>query len=363
MVQEIVLEEVGPAESWPDGLARVRGAQVSLEGTLRDVLAALENGGLQIALIMKGQDRFEGIMTDGHVRRALLSGASLQDKLSSFVCRDFVSVTPRTPRAEVLDLMQALVIRHVPVVDENGRLQGIHLLNELIQQSPLENQAVILAGGKGTRLRPLTESIPKPLLKVAGRPILERLVLHLNGHGVKKIHLAINYLGHMIEEHFGQGEQFGCQISYLREERPLGTAGPLALLNPKPCHPILVMNGDLVTQFDVRALLEHHSYCENHLTIGTRPFLYRLPFGCLELDGQKVHKIEEKPLLTRMVNAGIYVLEPWLIDEIPNNEEFPMTELIATVLARGGRVGACEVNDDWQDIGRKDELDRARAGI
>ena len=279
-----------------------------------------------------------------------------------FLRRDFVSVGPEVSRAEVLDTMQSRRVLQVPVLNSEGDFLGLHLLSRLLLPKNLPNEAVILAGGKGIRLRPLTENIPKPLLKVAGRPILERLVLHLQSYGIHRIHLAVNYLGHLIEQHFGDGSDFGCKISYLREESPLGTAGPLSLLSRRPNDPILVMNGDLVTQFNVREMLTSHERNGNAITIGSRAFVQRIPYGCLKLEGQRVVGIREKPLVSQMVNTGIYVVDPTLLEHVPRGEEYPMTTFITKAVDSGVRVGVYEINDDWLDIGQKDELQRARSG-
>ena len=186
------------------------------------------------------QGRVIGTLTDGDVRRALLAGSTLGDRgLQAIMHRDFAHVTPATGRAEVLDIMRARNINQLPVLDEHGRLCGLHTIAQMISRDDLPNSAVVLAGGRGTRLHPLTESIPKPMITVAGRPILERLVLHLMSCGIRDIHISVNYLAHVIESHFGDGSRFGCRIRYLRETEPLGTGGPLALLNPEPTLPIV----------------------------------------------------------------------------------------------------------------------------
>jgi NDP-sugar pyrophosphorylase family protein len=224
------------------------------------------------------------------------------------------------------------------------------------------NWAVVMAGGQGVRLRPLTESLPKPMLQVAGRPILERIVLNLVGFGVKRIFLSINYLGHVIEDHFGDGARFGIRIEYLREPEPLGTAGALAMLPEAPGEAVLVMNGDLVTSADLGALLDFHVAGGYAATIGIRRYLHTIPFGCVEREDGLVRRVDEKPTIAKEVNGGIYAVEPSLLALVPRGVPSTMPALIEGALARGERVAAFEIHDDWIDVGQREQLARAREG-
>jgi NDP-sugar pyrophosphorylase family protein len=271
-------------------------------------------------------------------------------------------VTPAAGRAEVLDLMQARTLEQIPVVNADGTLGGLHLMHEVIGTVERPNWAVIMAGGKGVRLRPITEHLPKPMIPVAGRPILERLVLHLVGSGVRRIFLAINYLGHLVENHFGNGSRFGCHIEYLREQQPLGTGGALRLLPEPPPGPMLVMNGDLVTQVDVGALLDYHRQGGHVATMGVRLYAHTVPFGCVETRAGRITELVEKPDLTRLINTGLYVLNPALIERVPADQEFPITDLFTGCLERGESVGAYELIEDWIDVGQREQLRQAREG-
>ena len=228
------------------------------DDTIRGAMESLQRGAVEICLVVDDQQRVVGCMTDGDVRRALLDGFGMESPMLPHIQQQLVSVSPEVGRAEVLDLMRTRVIEQIPVLDSESRLQGLHLLRELLGAQERPSWAVIMAGGRGERLRPLTDSIPKPMVLVAGRPILERIVLHLVGYGIHHIYLAIGYKGEQIEKHFGDGGDFGCRISYLREDQPLGTGGPLSLLPDRPEHPQLVLNADLVTQFDVGQMLSRH---------------------------------------------------------------------------------------------------------
>jgi dTDP-glucose pyrophosphorylase len=335
--------------------------EVPLLARLLDAMLSLERSGAEIVLVMENS-RLVGVMTDGDIRRALLNGATLESPLAGFAQRSFTSVRPGTGRAEVLDLMQARTLNEIPVVDAEGRLVGLHLLHQLVGKSVRPNWAVIMAGGQGTRLRPVTEHVPKPMIRVAGRPILERLVLHLVGHGIRRVFLAVNYLGHQVEEHFGDGATFGCRVEYLREREPLGTGGALSLLRQPPTDPLLVLNGDLVTQFDVGRLLDFHAQGGFAATMGVCGYAHTVPFGCVETTANRVTRFEEKPVMMRQVNAGIYVLSPAVLSRVPTGRAFPITTLFEEALARGDPLGAYHIEDDWIDVGQREQLQRARNG-
>ncbi len=329
--------------------------------TLFEALEVLQKGAAGIALVQDAEGRLLGILTDGDVRRALLERASLNDPVASYVSQHATTVSPQAPRAEVLDLMQALKIHQVPVVDEAGYVKGLHLLHEVLGAVDRPHWAVIMAGGRGVRLGDLTSNTPKPMLKVAGRPILERLILHLVGFGIRRIFLSVHYLPEIIQTHFGDGSRFGCKIEYLSENQPLGTGGALSLLPEKPVHPVLVCNGDLITQADIDAMIRFHEDEQFDMTVGVRDYSYQIPFGCAELDGKKLVSLSEKPSMVHHINAGMYLIAPSVLAMVPESY-FPITDLIQSCLDSGKRVGAWRVEDDWIDVGQRHELDRARNG-
>jgi dTDP-glucose pyrophosphorylase len=328
---------------------------------LVDAMWTLEKGGAEIALVVDDSDRLIGTLTDGDIRRALLGQVSLDAPLAPHVQRKFTSVSPETPRADVIELMRARGIGQIPILAPDGRLIGLHLLREIVGNQERPTWAVIMAGGQGRRLFPMTATIPKPMIRVAGRPILERIVLHLVGHGIRRIFLSVHYLAHVVEEHFGDGSQFGCVIEYLREDRPLGTGGALALLPQTPSAPFLVMNGDLVTQADIGAMLDAHERGGPRATLGVRRYFHTVPFGCVEVEGDRIRHMEEKPRLSQLVNAGIYVLDPSLLARLPQGE-FGLPDLLQDCLDRGEDVRTFEIEGDWVDVGQRDQLKVAREG-
>ena len=336
--------------------------------SIREVMLRIDRGAVAIALVVGSDGRLVGTVSDGDIRRALLSGAGLDDSAAPFVSRRPVTVSEVTDRAAVLDLMRARRLNQIPVVDGSGRLIGLHVVRELLGADEKPNLAVVLAGGRGTRLGSLTASTPKPMLPVAGRPILERIVLHLVGSGFTQIYLAVGHLAEQIRRHFGDGSEHGCRIGYLEEDpaEPLGTGGPLrALLELEPTltDPLLVMNGDLVTSFSVADILEHHNRVGASVTVALREYAHEVPFGVAlldESDPQLMARLEEKPRWAGLVNAGVYVVEPRLLGLIPIGVTYPITELIQTCLDRGDRVAGWHLADEWHDIGRPSEFARAR---
>ena len=336
---------------------------VPAASTILDALKAIEAGGEAITFVVDGDERVIGCLTDGDVRRAILRGASLEDRvLPQVMRRDFTAATPQDGRAEVLDLMRARQIERIPVLSSDQRLSGLHTMRQLVSMAERPNRVVILAGGKGTRLHPITEQVPKPMVTVAGRPILERLILHLVSCGLSRFSISINYLGHMIEEHFGDGSRLGCEIDYLREAEPLGTGGPLSLL-PAPSLPVVVLNGDLITQCDVGDLLDFHGRGDYTATLGIRPYTVEVPFGVAEVEGGRLLSLREKPTERTLINAGIYVLSPEAVAAVPAGKEYPITALFESLLAEGKAVGAHVLEAEWLDVGRHDELRRARGVI
>ena len=301
-----------------------------------------------------------GTASDGDIRRAILKGYPLDSPLEPHINRDCFTVSPDESRAKVLDIMKARRFAQVPIVNDDRRVVGIHLLHDILGQQALPNWAVIMAGGKGSRLRPYTENVPKPMLKVAGRPILERIVLHLVSHGIKHIFISVNYLSHVIESFFSDGSHYGCRITYLRETEPLGSGGALSLLPEVPKHPLLLMNGDLVMDANVAAMIDFHLKHDFYATMGVTSYAHEVPYGAVNIKNNRIIYLEEKPLLQRNINAGIYVLSSEAVKAVPKSIFFPITELFLTALNTGRACGAYYVGGDWLDIGHPDELKRAR---
>ncbi|MPY98491.1 MAG: NTP transferase domain-containing protein [Actinophytocola sp.] len=335
------------------------------ESSLRNCLAAMQATGFDAAFLVDSESRLIGVVTADAVRDALVNGRDVDASASDLAAEPTAVAGPDDSRARAVDVMRAVGVSQVPVVDDDGKVVGVHASNGMLPTLRRKNWAVIIAGGFGKRLAPVTNNIPKPMVRVAGRPILEHLVLHLAASGVRRIFLSVNYLGHMIEDHFGDGSAFGCSIEYLWDDhdQPLGTGGPLSLLwdsGARPEWPVLVMNGDLVTGFAVGKLLDAHEAGGAMATIAASEYHHEVPFGVLESDNGRLLRVSEKPVHTWPVNSGIYVLNPLLLSRVPMGTMYPITKLFEQCLDRGEPVGVWQMDDPWQDVGKPEELARAR---
>lgn len=347
-----------------DGAADVwRKTLVPADGTLQQAISCLDSSALQIALAVSPDGTLVGTITDGDIRRGLLRGLTLSSPLVSVVRREPLVVPPDIDRATVLQLMKANVYSAIPVVDPDRKIVGLHLLKELIAPSERPNVMVIMAGGKGTRLRPQTENCPKPLLPVAGKPLLEHIIEKVREDGVLHFVLAVHYLGHMIEEYFGDGSKWNVQIRYLREESPLGTAGALSLLHPRPDRPLLVTNGDVLTDIRYGELLDFHSHHNAAATMAVRLHEWQHPFGVVRTKGVDIVGFEEKPIARTHINAGIYVLEPEALDRLTVGQPCDMPTLFSRLQAKGARTIVYPMHEPWLDAGHVDDLGRAETQL
>lgn len=333
---------------------------VSPDKSLIYCMNVIDKSGVGIALAVNHDLRLIGTVSDGDIRRALLNGFPLESSIFPHINKNCFTVSPSVSRTDVLDIMQARKFEQVPVIDQEKKVVGLHVLHNLLGNSIRPNWAVIMAGGKGTRLRPLTEQIPKPMLKVAGRPIIERIILHFISYGIRKIFLAVNYLAHIIEDYFGDGSKYGCAIEYLREEEPLGSGGALSLLPEKPTHPILVMNGDLIVNINISDMFEFHNLNKCYATMGVYGYTHEVPFGCVETHQGKIIQLVEKPVLEKTINAGIYILSPAAVASVPPECFFPITHLFDESLKNDIACGAFVIENEWLDVGRPKELKQAR---
>lgn len=343
---------------------------VSPPTSLKQVLETIQSTVYKICLVTDEASKILGTITDGDCRRALLKGASLDTKAEEIMHRDCVVVDSSFSMEQINFLMRTTQLKQIPVVDAKNTVVDI-VCEASVTQGTGENQprklpnaALILAGGKGTRLRPLTENIPKPMLPVGGRPMLERLIQQLVFHGITDLYISINYLGHIIENYFADGSAYGCKITYIREEKELGTAGPLRLMSDQINKPFLVVNGDLVTTVDFGAFLDFHAAHEFDLTVGVSHYKVQVPFGVIETNEQgQVTDIVEKPVQDFTINTGLYIVDPALISYIPPRELVPMTDFIETVIERGRSVGAFPIHESWADVGLPEQYQNVNASL
>ena len=326
------------------------------ESTAADALRRFRENGRGMGVVVDGSDRVLGTLTDGDIRRAVLAGSSLETHVSALVAGRPVVVSPMTPDVEVLELLRAHRLRTVPVV-EAGELVGVRFL-EGVPEGRIPRTAVIMAGGRGSRLRPVTDKVPKPLLKVGSMSIVERLIAGLRAAGIEEVFLAVNYLAEVFEERLGAGEGLGVAIHYLREEHAMGTAGALSLLPPGDRGPILVANGDILTTVDFARLFDYHWRHQGAITVAGVEYRSVIPYGVLRNVEHHLLAIDEKPERNDFCSAGIYVLEPDVLRLLPPKEALGMPELIAEVLAEGRAVHVFPILEAWYDIGETAQFER-----
>ncbi|APG29032.1 hypothetical protein A7E78_05555 [Syntrophotalea acetylenivorans] len=329
------------------------------QASLREAISVLQNGAKQIALVVDKERRLLGTITDGDLRRAMLGGVTMEASAASVMQRSFIAGREKMEKADVFALMQEKLIRHVPLLNRAGILVDLAWISDLIQQDQLDLSAVVMAGGFGKRLLPLTESLPKPMLPVGDRPVMEHIIGNLRGAGIRDVNVTTHYMPEKIINYFGNGRNFGVRINYVSEDRPLGTAGALGLM-PVPDRPMLVVNGDIMTQVDYRAMQAFHREHEADLTVGVRQYDLQIPYGVMVCEGAEVRKLSEKPNHKFLVNAGIYMLEPAVHRFIPRNERFDMTELIEALIRDGRRVVSFPIMEYWLDIGQHEDYQQAQ---
>ena len=338
-----------------------RSTLLPADATLQQAIRNLDKTGLQISLVVSPDGVLAGTLTDGDVRRGLLRGLDLNSPIETIIHREPLLVPPQLGRETVLQLMQANKVHQLPIVDEARHVVGLHLWDSLMVPGERPNLMVIMAGGRGVRLRPHTENCPKPMLPVGEKPMLVHIIERAKAEGFQHFVLAIHYLGHMIEDYFGDGSTLQVKISYLREEAPLGTAGAISLLNHRPVEPFLVTNGDVLTDIHYGELLDFHCRHAAAATMAVRLHEWQHPFGVVRIKGVDIIGFEEKPVARSHINAGIYVLEPSALDHLKLNEHCDMPTLFDRLRKDGERTIVYPMHEPWLDVGRKEDYQAANS--
>lgn len=325
------------------------------EAILQEAIRTLNDAAIRIALVVDPGGVLIGTITDGDIRRGLLRGLDLRSPVETIIHRESFVVPPGLDREAVIHLMRANKLLQLPVVDDERRLVGLHLWDEVTSPPDRPNLMVMMAGGQGVRLRPHTETCPKPLLPVAGKPMLERILERAKGEGFSRFVLAVNYLGHMIEDYFADGHAWQVDIDYLREDAPLGTAGALSLLDPRPEHPFLVTNGDVLTDIHYGALLDFHCKHGAAATMAVRQQEWQSPYGVVRTRGIEIVGFEEKPITRTLVNAGIYALAPAALEVLDGASYCDMPTLFERLRERGHRTLVYPMHELWMDVGKPED--------
>jgi dTDP-glucose pyrophosphorylase len=336
---------------------------VAPSASVREALETITKNSRQAVIVVADDGRLVGLVTDGDIRRGFLRGVTIDGQIADIMNPHPITAPAGITREEALALMQRRSLRHLPVVDSGGRLLDVMLLDELLRPVPLPNAAVLMAGGDGSRLRPLTDAVPKPLLRVGGKPLLEILIERLRACGVSRFFVTVRYKSEMIERHFGDGARLGVRIRYVREDEPLGTAGALTRLPEPLAEPFFLVNGDILTRCDFRAMLDFHQRWHADLTVGTVPHTVEVPYGVLQVEGERLAGIDEKPRLDFVVNAGVYVVAPGALTLVPRDRPFDAPALIALLKQAGRAVVAFPIREYWLDVGQQGDFHRANQDV
>jgi dTDP-glucose pyrophosphorylase len=338
---------------------------LGLGESLRAAMEAITRSGKQIVLVVDADRRLVGVVTDGDIRRAMLRGASLDAKVDEVVNRKPLVGPAGLSANEALQMMRSRSVRHLPLLDAERRVEDMLRLEDLVAVPPFKSRAVIMAGGEGRRLRPLTESTPKPLVEVGGKPLVELMIERLRRSGMTDITIALHHKSELIRERLGDGSRLGVKIDYVLEPSPLGTMGALTLLRDRFDGPFFVVNADILTKCDFRAMWEYHRGQDGAaMTVGVSLHQVNIPYGEFTLqEGRRVTRVEEKPHKEFPVSAGIYLLDPSAIDLIPPGKFFDATDMIRALVDGGSVVAAYLILEYWLDVGRIHDLERANRDV
>jgi dTDP-glucose pyrophosphorylase len=321
-----------------------------------DAVKALDQGGIGFLALIDEQGLLLGILTDGDIRRAILNRKT---DLREIMNRNPKTADYHLPQRQVVHLLKEIRCKHMPLVDANNHYKGIVALDDL-EFNGKPNQVVIMAGGFGTRLGELTKEVPKPMLRVGKKSMLENLIDVFCDHGFNRFNISVYHKADVIKEYFGNGQAFGFEIKYLEEDKPLGTAGCLSLMSERPTEPFFVINGDILTTVNFEDLLDFHRQSAADGTMCVKKYDFQIPYGVVETSGRNIISLAEKPMRSCYVNSGIYVLEPEMIDLVPHNDFSTMPSLFEKMIKQKKKTISYELVDYWIDIGMPKDLAQAR---
>ena len=334
--------------------------KLNLSSSIKEAMQAIDKGAMKIAVVVDKEGKLLGTLTDGDIRRGLLNGLEMHSSIESIVQRNPLVASVNESKEKILAKTLGKKIYHLPILDETGRVVGIEDIDTLLSSQKKRNKVVLMVGGLGTRLRPLTQTTPKPMLKVGNRPILETIILNFKQYGFSDIILSVNYKAEMVQEYFGDGSEFGVHIEYVFEDKRMGTAGALSFMKEKLHESFFVMNGDLLTNVNFEHFLNFHKENDSLATMGVREYEQQIPFGVIYQEEGEIKSIVEKPKQRYYVNAGIYILEPEVLEYIPQNQFYDMPTLFEKLIEHQKKPLSFPVHEYWLDIGQMKELQQAR---
>ena len=330
--------------------------------SIMEAVEALNSAHLRIVLIADDDRRLLGVVSDSNVRRAVLNKKDLSSPVAEIMTSTPITASDRTSIDDIRNLMQRTQLYEIPILDDAGRVVDLKLIDDVLrEEAPDDLMAVIMVGGLGSRLRSLTTETPKPLIKVGDKPVIFTLIDQLIDEGFSRIYLTLNYKGEMIREAVDAVTRYAGIVEYITEEKRLGTAGALKLLPEIPRKPFLVLNGDLLTKVAMGEMVRFHGMERNLLTVALIKERFHIPYGCAQVEGTRIVGMEEKPDHVAFINAGVYVLDPIILQNIPEDTYFDMTDVIDQVVSTDMRVGSFAVHEYWLDIGRPSELEKAQS--
>jgi len=339
---------------------------ININSTIHDAIENLEVSQVGIVLVTEDSGKLVRTITDGDIRRAILEHIDFSESLDSLTPNEIyktpITALEGTDQESLLKLLRDNTIRHLPIIDSIGRVTGLVTVDDFALQPTNTVEAVIMAGGSGTRLKPLTDDIPKPMLPLGDKPLMEIIIQQLKEANIQKVNVTLNHKPDKIIDYFGNGKTFGVDIEYITEDKPLGTAGSLKLM-PEPSETILVINGDILTQVDFGAMVEFHKSHQSELTVAVQEHIFQIPYGVIECDGVKIDRLREKPELDFFINAGIYLMEPSVLKIIPSNQRFDMTDVIHRLIREQRPVVAFPVREYWKDIGQHSDYEQAQEQV
>ncbi len=340
-------------------MKNIENIKLTSNATIKEALEIIDNGAMQIALVVDENDTLLGTLTDGDIRRGLLKGLDLNSSIQPIIFTIPTLARISDTKEKILKIALSKKLHQIPIIDDNGKVLGIQEIEELIKPKNKTNKVILMVGGLGTRLRPLTDNIPKPMLKVGNKPILQTIIEKFAEYGYTNIVMCVNYKSHVIQEYFGDGSEFGVSIEYVFEEQRMGTAGALSLLHVKPTEPFFVMNGDLLTNVNFEHLHDYHLANNATGTMCVREYDFQVPYGVVHVKNSKILSIEEKPTHKFFVSAGIYMLSPEVLELIPQNKLYDMPTLFEKIISDNKNAISFPLREYWLDIGRIEEYKKA----
>ncbi|ERJ23039.1 D-glycero-D-manno-heptose 1-phosphate guanosyltransferase [Campylobacter concisus UNSW1] len=340
-------------------MKNIENIKLRQNATIKEALGIIDSGAMQIALVVDDNDKLLGTLTDGDIRRGILRGLDLDSSIETIVFKEPAIAKISSTKEEILKIALSKKLHQIPIVDDNGIVLDLKEIEELVEPKIKTSRVILMVGGLGTRLRPLTQDTPKPMLKVGNKPILQTIVERFAEYGFVNITMCVNFNASIIRDYFSDGKEFGVNIDYVLEEKRMGTAGALSLLKERPSEPFFVMNGDLLTNVNFEHIFNYHILNKATATMCVREYDYEVPYGVVKMNDNKIIEIAEKPVQKFFVSAGIYMLSPEILDLIPKNEFYDMPALFEKLIKLSKNVISFPIREYWLDIGRMEEYQRA----